>query len=177
MTLGQLIAKRTKDVDLLGFLLCWVGGIGFYLSLREAFAYRILTSLGEGIFLPFLYRFYNQVFLPFLTFLLLIAGGGIFQRRPWSRRLLFVLSATAFSFFVVLNVDALVRISSGQLRLPIAIPVQLYLFIYLIWGYLIWFFRREPVRLQFVPFEVPSKNGEEEGESGISYQPLPKDRE
>jgi len=150
----RFTGRRTTDVNLLGVFLCAVGGIGFYLSLREAFAYRILTAMGKEVPLPLLYRFYKEAFMPLLTILLLISGGGILQRRGWSRRLLFVLAVIAFSFFVILNIDALVRVGSGQLRLPIVIPVRLYLFIYLVWGSLIWFLLRKPVKVQFMTFEM-----------------------
>ena len=156
-------------MDLLGITLSTLGGIGFYLSLREAFAYRILVAMGKETPLPFLYFIYNQAFMPALTMLLLIAGGGICQRREWSRKLIFALAVTAFFFFVLLNIEALIRVTKGQPHVSAAIPVKLYLFIYLIWGYLIWFFRKEPVRLQFAVFE----ESQEDDKSPLSYGPLP----
>ena len=125
-----LSGKRTRDVDVLGLFLCVVGAVGLFLSLREAFLYRILTAIGKETPLPPLYFVYNQLFLPLLTLLLLISGGGVLQRRGWARRLVFVLAVVGFSFFVILNIDVLVRVTVGQRQPPVAIPVQLYLFIY-----------------------------------------------
>ena len=165
--------KRTRDVDVLGIVLCAVGGIGFFLSLREAFAYRILVGMGKESPLPFLYFVYNQLFLPVLTVLLLISGGGILQRRSWARPLVFILSVSGFFYYVLLNIDALIRVTVSRPPPPIAVPIQLYLFIYLIWGFLIWFFLKEPVRLQFEMIEVKAEEGK--SESDISYHPLPKE--
>ena len=165
--------KRTRDVDLLGIVLCAVGGIGFFLSLREAFAYRVLLGMGKESPLPFLYFVYNQLFLPLLTVLLLISGGGILQRKGWARPLVFILSVAGFCFFVLLNIDALIRVTVSRPSPPIAVPIQLYLFIYLIWGFLIWFFLKEPVRLQFEMLEVKAE--EEKKDPDISYHPFPKE--
>ena len=167
--------KRTKDVDLLGILLCVVGGIGFYLSVKEAFAYRVLTAIGQEKPFPFLYYFYNQLFLPLFTLLLLISGGGILQRRIWSRKLLFALAVSGFSFFVLLNTDELVRLTANRDRPPIVVPVGLYFFVYLAWGFLIWFLLRESVRFQFVLLEMPEEKKGKGSDVGVSYEPLPEE--
>ena len=167
--------KRTKDVDLLGLLLCIVGGIGFYLSVKKAFAYRILTAIGQERPFPSLYHFYNQLFLPLFTVLLLISGGGMLQRRMWSRKLLFALAVTGFSFFVLLNADELMRLVGDKARPPIVVPVPLYLFVYLAWGFLIWFLLREPVKVQFVVLEMPIEKKGRKSDTELSYEPLPEE--